>query len=305
MATRTTSKKVTASSEAKYRFILSALLIALASISLLLAQGSMWVKHTIFNQNEFKSIAVSTLSQLQNRDAIARTVVDATLADRPIVQRLAGDRLASFTSGLLASDIGERAISGVITKLYAYVTNPNPQDVRLELTVIKQPLSVLAQLAQSSNDNLMNFNSEDIPETLVLVRAADIPNVSGIYRAFIWLAPLFWLLTAVLFGTYIYLHRAVYARYVYHVYVAIATVALIGLFFGPFIPQSVGSMVANSSSSQVVTNLVSAYLAPFSQQMWTMLGAATIAIIIFWQRGRIGHGVQLVAKKLSSQRGDK
>ncbi len=303
MAKRISSAKKS-NTVTKYHPYISWSLLALAALLLLLAQGSAWVKNTLFDQADFKSIAITTLSQQQNRDAIASKVVDTALQDRPIIKRIAGDRLSAFTSGLLASDFGERVLDGVVSKMYGYVTNPNPKDVELQLTVIKQPLSILTQIAQTYDADI-KLEADAIPDTLVLVRANEVPNVSGIYRSFIWLAPLFWLLTLAAFASYLYINRKDYAKHVYRVYGAIIIVVVIGLSTGPFVPQSVGALLADANTSQLVTNLVSAYLAPFTQQMWTMAAIASVAVIIFSQRQRIVTTSQSLLAKLPNQKAKK
>lgn len=296
MAKSALKAKASPEKHINYRSIISWVVLTFAAVFLLLAQGSAWVKNTVFNQSEFRSIAVTTILQQQNRDAIASRVVDVALQDRPVVKRLVGDRVTAFTSGLLASDFGERVLNGVTKKLYEYVTNPRPKNIELQLTVIKEPLSILTSVAQNLGTKV-DVQPSSIPDTVVLVNAKEVPNISGVYRSFIWLAPLFWLLTAISFAIYIYMNRTDYARHVYRAYMAIVVVGIIGLSMGPFVPQSVGTFVADANTSSVVTNLVAAFLEPFSAQMWTMLIIATVAVVIFSQRRRISRGTQLLLAK--------
>lgn len=288
-----TSTKNTSTSTSRVPAWVSWVLLTLSAILLLLAQSSAWVKNTVFDQTEFKTIAISTIQEQANRDAIATKLVDTALQDRPIIKRLAGDRLSAFTSGLLASDLGTKVLNGVTERAYAYVIQPNPKDISIELTTVKDPLVRLTTLAQSTGRELP-VDAESIPDAVVLIRADDTPNISGIYRTFLWLAPLFWLLSIAGFVGYVLLGKHEYAKRVYFVYAAIVVAGLVGLSVGPFAPQSIASLVPDVQASLVVQNLVSAFLVPFTNQMWQMLLVATIVIAVFSQRQRI----ILVSKQL-------
>lgn len=276
---------------------ISWVVLSVSAILLLLAQSSAWVKNTVFDQSEFKSIAISTIQQQENRDAIASKLVDTALEDRPIIKRLAGDRLTAFTSGLLASDLGNRVLNGFTERAYAYVIQPNPKDITLELTVVKNPLQQLTNIAEATGRDVQ-LDASSIPDRVVLIKADDTPNISGIYRTFLWLAPLFWLLTLAGFVGYVLLGKHEYAKRIYYVYGAVLVVALIGLSVGPFAPQSIASLVPDVQASLIVQNLVVAFLEPFTMQIWQMVIAATIAVGVFSQRRRIVSAGKMVLDKI-------
>lgn len=276
---------------------ISWVLLSLSAVLLLFAQSSAWVKNTVFNQTEFKSIAISTIQEQENRDAIASKLVDTALEDRPILKRLAGDRLTALTSGLLASDLGNRVLNGFAERAYSYVIQPNPKDIAIELTAIKNPLQLLTNIAENTGREVQ-LDASSIPDRVILIRADDTPNVSGIYRTFIWLAPVFWLLTLAGFVGYVLLGKHEYAKRIYYVYGAILIVALVGLSVGPFAPQSIASLVPDVQASLIVQNLVAAFLQPFTMQIWQMVIAATIAVSLFSQRRRIVSAGKTVLDKI-------
>lgn len=262
------------------------ILITFAALLLLLAQSSMWVKNTLMNQTEFKSIFMTTIMQEQNRNAVASKIVDEALKNRPVIKNVAGDRLTSLVSGLLASDMGERIIGNLTTKIYSYVTRPNPQNVQLNLTVIKEPLAALSSVAQTVGAKT-TLDTNAIPDTIVLVNAKEVPNLNGVYVAFIWLAPIFWLLTLGTFSLYVYLGKREYAKRVYRSYIAVVIVGIICLMVAAYLPSSLGAMVSDDNVSEIVTNLTTASVVPFSTQAWIMLGVTTLGVAVFALRFRI------------------
>ncbi len=102
--------------------VASVLLILCAAAALFVAESAYWVNHTIFDQKNFSTIVTQQLTTSESRKAIATTVVNRALEDRPVAQRLFGERAIALVSGLLDSDASRQAITALSTKTYAYVT---------------------------------------------------------------------------------------------------------------------------------------------------------------------------------------
>ena len=279
--------------------VLSGFILGFAALFLLLAQSSFYVKNTLFDKKTFTTIALTTIQTSENRNAIASTVVDQALADRPVLMRVAGDRATNLLSGLLASDLATNALNRVISSMYSYMLKSDRQDIAINLESVKTPIVTLTNLAENSGREV-TFEPENIPDSIVLLESDAVPNLSNAYRLSIWLAPLFWLGTIVLFIVYIYLGKKEYAKRVYVAYGAIVGVALIGLSTGPFLPPSVAALVQDANAQALTASFVTAFLEPFITQMWQMLAYATIAVIIFSQRHRIVLGVQKLILKIKT-----
>lgn len=272
-------------------------LLVVAAILLFFAQSSYWVNHTVFNQASFSSITTTALLSESSRAAIATSVVDKALEDRPFVKKVAGERATSLISGLLGSDLSSQAISAVSAKTYAYVTSPNRQDIKIDLTSIKAPVAGVIALSQNNNETLTT-DLNQIPDEVVLVHSDAFPDLSGMVKLMLWLGPLLWFGAIGLFALYIYLGRAVYARRVYAVGAAVIIVALFGLFTAPFVAPPIAAAVPNISLRPVAENLVTGFLAPFKVQMYYMLGITLIGLLIFSLRHKFLDLVRAVDKKL-------
>jgi hypothetical protein len=279
---------------------LSVVILIFAALFLLLAQSSFWVKNTIFDKKTFTTIALTTIQEEENRNAIASTVVDTALADRPVLMRVAGDRATSLLSGLLVSDLGTNALNRVINSLYSYMLKADRQDIAINLESVKTPLVTLTTLAENSGRPI-DFEPENIPDSIVLLEKDALPNLSTTYRAVIWLSPLLWLTAISLFATYVYLGAKEYAKRVYIAYGAIVVVALVGLSTGPFLPPSIAAMVQDTNAQVLAASFTTAFLEPFMAQMWQMLAIATVAVAIFWQRHRIASATQNLLLKMKAE----
>lgn len=272
-------------------------ILILAAILLFFAQSSYWVNHTVFNQASFSSITTTALQSESSRDAVATSIVDKTLEDRPLVKKIAGERATSLISGLLGSDLSGQAISAVSAKTYAYVTSPDRQDIKIDLTSIKEPVAGVIALSQDNSESL-TADLNKIPDEVVLVHSDAFPDLSGMVKLMLWLGPLLWLGAIGLFALYIYLGRAIYARRVYAVGAAVIIVALFGLFTAPFVAPPIAAAVPNINLRPVAENLVTGFLAPFKMQMYFMLGFALIGLLIFSLRHKFLDLIRVIDKKL-------
>lgn len=282
--------------------VISVILLVVAGVTLFLAQSAYWINHTVFNQANFTQITTEALLSESSREAIATSVVDKALADRPIVKRLIGERVISITSGLLGSDLSSQAVKTLTSKAYAYTTSSNRQDIKIDLTAVKAPLESIVTLAQTQGrgDQLAEAQNK-LPNEIVLLESRAFPDLSGIVKTMLWLGPLFWLSSLVSFGVYIYLGRANYARKVYTAGFVVAGVALLGLVISPFIPAPVAAAVPNIELRTVAENLAVGFLAPFKAQMLYMLGFALLALLAFNQRFNILTAINAVGSRLSKK----
>lgn len=259
-----------------------------AAITLFLAQSSYWINHTVFNQQTFTEITTKSLLTDQSRDAIASTIVDEALADRPVLQKTVGSRAESFVSGLLGSDLSSQLVTGLTKKVYAYTTASDRQDIAVDLGGIKTPLSNVIDFAENQGREV-KVDPNRIPERIVIIESDNFPNLSGLVKTMIWLGPIFWLSTIALFAGFIYMGRENYVKRIYIVGFTIVGVAVLGLFIAPFIPSSLAAAVPQINIRPVAETLASNFLAPFKAQMLYMLISSLGALLIFNQRFNLMH----------------
>lgn len=266
-----------------------------------MAQSSYWVRYVFFDRAEFTAITSSAIQEQGSRDAIAATISDAALKDRPVLRDTIGERLTSLVSGMLASDLGDKVIASGISKTHAYLVSPGREDVTLNLTSIKSVVATLSRVSEAAGRET-SIQAENIPDEIVLLDKHALPDLSGVSRTMMWLAPLFWLVAVGGLVGFVALGRVQYARRVYIVYGAVMAVAAAGLFMGPFVPPALATLVVNIEIQTLAANLATALLAPFVVQMWVMAAVATFGMVVFWQRARLARGLQAVMTRLTQSR---
>lgn len=271
-------------------------ILIIASVCLFLAQSAFWINHSIFDQATFSNTVTTTILDEPNREAIATAVVDQALQNRPVLKRVVGTRAESLVSGLLGSDLSNQLVSTISNKAYAYTTAPNRKDIAIDLTAVKTPLATIVTLAENNGANIA-LDPQQIPDQIVLVQKDAFPDLSGAVKKMLWVGPLLWLSTIGLFALYIYLGRKVYAKRVYTVGAAISVVAILGILTRPFIPPTVAAAVPNITLRPVLESLASNFIAPFTTQMWYMLIATLLALIVFNQRFNILTGSRALLAK--------
>jgi|GEM_PF-2116716 len=282
-----------------YKYLTVALLLTGATL-LFFAQSAYWVNHTIFNQENFSHITTTALESQSSRDAIATSVVNTALENRPILQKTIGSRAISLTSGLLGSDLGSQAISAITEKTYAYATAKDREDIKINLQAVKSSLSRIISLVQG-DDVQSALSQYKIPDEIVLLRSNAFPDLSGAVQLMLWIGPLLWLGAIGLLALYVYLGRDKYAKQVYVVGAAIIVVCFIGLATRPFIPPPVAAAVPSIALRPVAENITVGFLTPFQTQMYWMLGFTLVALLVFNQRFNILSLLKSFATKVGPQ----
>lgn len=275
-----------------------------AAVLLLLAQSTFWLNHTIFDQQTFTGIVKETIATEDSREAIATTVVNQALADRPIVNRLVGSKASQLVAGLLGTDLAGQTFDTVINKTYAYLTSSNPQDITVDLLAIKTPLAGLISFAESQGREV-TFDATTIPDSITLFDASDLPDIHSYSVTLLWLGPIFWAGALVLFGAYLYRGRRAYAKRVYIVGSVIILTSFIGMLVGPLLPPPIIAQVPIIELRGVVSNLIRGMLDPFVRQMYLMAAVTLIALLVFNQRFNILGVVQKLGRKMGQAAGKK
>lgn len=272
------------------RWVFILLLSALA-LSFLFATVFTWLNRTVVSQNFFSATISNELKKEENRLALSRAIVDATLEDRPLVRQLAGDQAIRFVSAVLGSDMSARVVDGVVEKSYAFLTRPHREDVVINLSAIRQPIAALVTVAQNqlNNERLDAFDISSVPTEVVLVQEEQWPDYSPLVRVSLLAEPLLWMLTAGLAITYLAVGRKAYARRVYTLGVVLLSVVLFGLIMAPFLPPVLSTLSQSIQLGLIIENIAKAFLGPLVRQLIASGLLILLALALFrsrrwWQR---------------------
>lgn len=277
--------------------LLSSIVLGFAGVLLFFAQSAYWINHTIFNQESFTKITNQAIMLESSRTAIATAIIDKSLENRPVVKRVAGERMSNFLSGILASDISTQTLRSFTQKAYAYITAPDRQDIAIDLYPIKSTLSGVLSLARQENSQTAT-TIEQVPDEILLLSKDTFPDASSSIRLMLWVSPLLWLGTALLFVLYFLLDKKQYVHRVYTAGAVIIAIGLFGLFTTPFIPPPLAAAIPTISLRPLAENLTVGFLAPFQTQMYVMIATTCVILAIFSLRAKLVHIVKNLASRI-------
>lgn len=261
--------------------VLSIIVLAFAMLFLFLAQSAYWINHTVFDQESFTEITTTAFQEESSRDAISKVIVNNALEDRPVLQRVVGERAQSLISGLLASDLSNQAVNALASRTYQYATSSDRQDIAINLTGIKDPLSNVLTISQ--NDEALDKVS-NLPDEITLLESDSFPDLSGFVVAMLWFGPLLWFVTILLLVIYMLMGKKEYAKRVYFGGAAIIAVGIFGYLTSPYVPSPIAASIPTIEVRPLAENLLSGYLEPFRTQMVVMVSVTAVALIFFNQR---------------------
>jgi hypothetical protein len=262
----------------------------------LVGQSAYWLNHVIFDKATFTSTVTPILQSESSRQSVASTITDKAFADKPIVNRLIGTNVTALISGLLATDVAQQMISGLVNRTYVYLTTDNPQPIAIDLVAIKTPLQKITDILESRGRDV-SINPDNIPDQIVLFDPSNLPNIYSYSVTALWAGPIAWIGFLVLAALYIYMGRRIYARRVYILGGVIIIAALIGLSVGPLISPPLIAQVPIPDLRPIVSQILAALLSPFASQLITAIVITAIVLIIFFSRFAIVRGAQWTVKK--------
>lgn len=269
-----------------WKKVLGGVLLGLGAITFFLAQSTLWVSTTFFNEETFVDTVEQVLKTEDSRQAIASTIVHSAFQNNPVAEQLAGKQVTSLLSGFLGSDLAGQVFDRVSHRAYAYLTSSNREDIAINLVSIKDPLTALVAIVEKTGKDIQ-FNPAAIPDSITLVDSDSLPDLSGYIRTMLFANGLLWFAVVASFVTYGYLHRKQLVRSVYVVGWTVIAVSAAALFTGPFLPPFIASFVNLIEIRGVVEALSRALLEPFQVQLLSGTVIAAFVMLIVSLRGAI------------------
>lgn len=259
----------------------------LAGILLVITNSAIWVNRYIFNTDNFSSVVTTSLTSESSRQAIAQGVADRALADRPVLQKVAGDVPVRIISGLLGTTQASNAVDTVVSKLQVAVTSNNQESIAIDLSGIKSTVTQLVDVA-SNLGREPRVNPDNIPSEIVLIDKDDIPDFYRIGVAFLWIAPLA-LIGALAALAYPYIkNRGEYKTILAIQGACVAAAGLLALLVGPLFRPPLLANIERAAGRAVVGNLYDAFIATFATQSWYVIGLGVLMLVL-------GGGLSLYA----------
>ncbi len=273
--------------------VVNGALIGVGALTFFFAQSALWISNTIFTQATFVGIVEDVLKTEESRQAISRTIVHSAFQNNPVAEQVVGKQVTSLLSGFLGSDLAGQVFNRVANRSYAYLTASNREDIAINLTQVKDPLTKLVNLVESSGREV-KFDPSNIPDSITLVETESVPSFASYIQTMLFANGLLWFATIASFATYVYLNRQRLARSFYIIGGSIIAICLLALFTGPFIPPAIASLISLVEIRSVVEALSVALLAPFQAQLTTTIIIASLLLLAVSLRHIAKRGITKV-----------
>ncbi len=279
----------------KHRYTSPSIVIGalVAGLLLFFANTASWVNKQVFDTTNFTATAKSALLSSSSRDALASEIVGKALADRPVIDRVAGDTLTRMISGLLGSDQFAKVFDVAISHAQSYLISSNQKTIAFDLSGIKQPVErvIIAIGDTTENPDLNGQRISQIPDQIVLIDSDKVPDLYKLSVAFYVAGPILLVIALVILAIP-YIKRPVKWAYILICQgIAVLLSGVFALIIGPFARPPILSLMPDDNIRTVVANVYNAFIATFNAQSWWLVWAGIVAIVVgvlvtFWPKIR-------------------
>lgn len=274
------SKKIRTSKEKALRWF-SAGASGLIVILLLILHSAYWMNQNFLNNQNFSQKVSSVLAQDSSREAIGQEVSDQVFKDKPVLGKVAGDKLSSIVTSILGTDIANKVVTRVSSDTVLYLTSAKQKPIEISLSEIK-PVIVTLSTVLNSVDKTSNvsIDASTIPDKIVLLEPGTIPSLYRYSVILSWMVPFAAILVIGLFALIVRLRKLSIRQGIKRAGVILLSSSIIGMIIGPIFKPPAVSMLQSASLRTLTSNLYDAFWGPFFTQMTYMfiLGFILIAV---------------------------
>jgi len=250
-------------------------------ILLLVLHSAYWMNQNFLNNQNFSQKVSSVLAQDSSREAIGQEVSDQVFKDKPVLGRVAGDKLSSIVTSILGTDIANKVVTRVSSDTVLYLTSAKQKPIEISLSEIK-PVIVTLSTVLNSVDKTSNvsIDASTIPDKIVLLEPGTIPSLYRYSVILSWMVPFAAILVLGLFALIVRLRKLSIRQGIKRAGILLLSSSVIGMIVGPIFKPPAVSMLQSASLRTLTSNLYDAFWSPFFTQMTYMfiLGFILIAV---------------------------
>lgn len=263
------------------------------AILLSIANSAAWVNRYIFNSQNFATVATESLLSESSRRAMAQEITNQALEGRPTAQQLVNNTAVNVISGVLGSDQLGNAVEKLVNRLNVALTSKDQESIAINLegpkTFITQVVDVVGKYRE------VQVNPENIPSEIVLVNADNIPDFYTYGVVFLWLGPLAFIGSVVVFAYPYFKHRSEYKMIMMVQGLAIVVAGLLALLIGPLFRPPLLARLQSTEARTVVTNLYNAFINTYNQQTMILIGVGGLLLVV--SGGLVGYTIIKAKRK--------
>ncbi len=250
-------------------------------ILLLVLHSAYWMNQNFLNNQNFSQKVSSVLAQDSSREAIGQEVSDQVFKDKPVLGRVAGDKLSSIVTSILGTDIANKVVTRVSSDTVLYLTSAKQKPIEISLSEIK-PVIVTLSTVLNSVDKTSNvsIDASTIPDKVVLLEPGTIPSLYRYSVILSWMVPFSAIIVLGLFALIVRLRKLSIRQGIKRAGILLLSSSVIGMIVGPIFKPPAVSMLQSASLRTLTSNLYDAFWSPFFTQMTYMfiLGFILIAV---------------------------
>lgn len=248
-----------------------------AAFLFVIANSALWVNRYIFDTNNFTQITTESLTSESSRRAMAQAITNRALEDFPAVRNVVNNSAVNVVSGVLGSDQVETVMQKAVSKLQVVLTSNNQESIVIDLS---GPKMVLSRIIDAVGEHRqVKVNPENIPNEIVLLDAAKIPDFYKYGVFFLWLGPIALIGAAVLTAVPYFKLQQNYKFIMLAQGGALLIVSLLALLVGPLFRPPLLANLTREEGRIVVGNLFDAFMATFNAQTTSLIIAGLVVVL--------------------------
>ncbi len=252
------------------------LLVTLATVLLMTASLTVWIRNNVYNSERFSNTVVTAITSESSRSAIASEVTDKVFAGRPIAGRVLTSPTQSLIESLLNNDRFQGILTTVATKVNQRITKGNPQPIVIDISSFTNVITTVKQVIAPDAD--FTVPTGDAAK-ITLLKADALPDIhrAGQFLLVLLPATLLALAAIAVAGWFTVGRKATWFKLAGSV-MLISSVVLLAFNFsgGPLL----ASFAQDSNQSIVLQNIYNAFTANFEHFQY-LLGGFGIVLVAF------------------------
>lgn len=250
-------------------------------ILLLILHSAYWMNQNFLNNQNFSQKVSSVLAQDSSREAIGQEVSDQVFKDKPVLGRVAGDKLSSIVTSILGTDIANKVVTRVSSDTVLYLTSAKQKPIEISLSEIKPVIVTLSTVLNTvDTTSKVSIDASTIPDKIVLLEPGTIPSLYRYSVILSWMVPFAAILVIGLFALIVRLRKLSIRQGIKRAGILLLSSSVIGMIVGPIFKPPAVSMLQSASLRTLTSNLYDAFWGPFFTQMTYMfiVGFMLIAV---------------------------
>ncbi len=250
-------------------------------ILLLILHSAYWMNQNFLNSQNFSQKVSSVLAQDSSREAIGQEVSDQVFKDKPVLGRVAGDKLSSIVTSILGTDIANKVVTRVSSDTVLYLTSAKQKPIEISLSEIKPVIVTLSTVLNTvDTTSKVSIDASTIPDKVVLLEPGTIPSLYRYSVILSWMVPFAAIIVLGLFALIVRLRKLSIRQGIKRAGILLLSSSVIGMIVGPIFKPPAVSMLQSASLRTLTSNLYDAFWSPFFTQMTYMfiLGFILIAV---------------------------